>query len=152
MTEFTATVHWARNGAVFTDNKYSRGHEWRFDGGAVVPGSSAPHSVPLPYSVESAVDPEEAFVAALASCHMLFFLAYAAKGGFVVDDYSDAAIGIMAKNDEGRIAMTKVTLRPAVRYVGSAPDRSAEMALHDKAHHACYIANSVKSEVVVEPR
>lgn len=152
MTEFTANVHWTRNGAAFTDNKYSRGHEWRFDGGAVVPGSSAPHSVPLPYSVESAVDPEEAFVAALSSCHMLFFLAYAAKAGFVVDDYSDDAVGIMAKNAEGRMAMTTVTLRPAVRYAGAAPDRAAEMALHDKAHHACYIANSVKSEVVVEPQ
>lgn len=152
MPEFTATVHWTRNGAVFTDNKYSRGHEWRFDGGAVVPGSSSPHSVPLPFSVESAVDPEEAFVAALASCHMLFFLAYAAKAGIVIDDYSDDAVGIMGKNDEGRMAMIRVTLRPKIRYAGTAPDRAAEMALHDKSHHACYIANSVKSEVVVEPR
>lgn len=152
MPEFTATVHWTRNGAVFTDNKYSRGHEWRFDGGAVVPGSSSPHSVSLPFSVESAVDPEEAFVAALASCHMLFFLAYAAKAGIVIDDYSDDAVGIMGKNDEGRMVMTRVTLRPKIRYAGTAPARAAEMALHDRSHHACYIANSVKSEVVVEPR
>jgi organic hydroperoxide reductase OsmC/OhrA len=108
--------------------------------------------VPLPYSVESAVDPEEAFVAALSSCHMLFFLAYAGKAGFVVDDYSDDAVGILAKNADGHMAMTKVTLRPAIRYSGNGPDRAAEMALHEKAHHACYIANSVRSEVVVEPR
>ena len=152
MTEFSATVHWTRDGAAFADGQYSRGHEWRFDGGAVIPGSSSPHSVPLPYSVESSVDPEEAFVAALASCHMLFFLSFAAKAGFVVDDYADAAVGLMAKNADGRMAMTKVTLHPAVRYAGRAPDRAAETALHERSHHACYIANSVKSEVVVIPR
>ena len=152
MTEFTATVHWTRDGAAFTDGQYSRGHAWRFDGGAVVQGSSSPHSVPLPYSLESAVDPEEAFVAALASCHMLFFLSFAAKAGFVVDDYADAAVGLMAKNADGRMAMTRVTLHPTVRYAGRAPDRAAEVALHERSHRACYIANSVKSEVVVIPR
>ncbi len=151
MSEYSATVHWQRGAALFTDGKYSRGHEWNFDGGAVVQASSSPHVVPLPHSVESAVDPEEAFVAALASCHMLFFLYFAAQAGLAVDDYKDDALGMMEKNSEGLMAMTKVHLRPAVRYAGTTPDRQQESSLHDKAHHACFLANSVKSEIVVEP-
>lgn len=151
MSEYSATVQWQRGTALFTDGKYSRGHEWRFDGGAVAQGSSSPRVVPLPYSVESAVDPEEAFVAALASCHMLFFLYFAAKAGLVVDDYRDDAFGVMDKNSEGRMVMTKVHLRPAVHYAGPQPDRQQELSLHDKAHHACFLANSVKSEIIVTP-
>lgn len=151
MSEYSATVHWQRGTALFTDGKYSRGHEWRFDGGAVVQASASPHVVPLPYSVESAVDPEEALVAALSSCHMLFFLYFAAEAGLAVDDYRDEAIGVMEKNSDGRMAVTRVHLRPAVRYAGSPPDREQERSLHDKAHHACFLANSVKSEIVVEP-
>src|SRR5262245_60924184 len=116
--EYTSVVEWSRGGARFTDNRYSRGHVWRFDGGVAVPASSSPHVVPLPLSVAAAVDPEEAFVASLSSCHMLWFLSIAAKRGFVVDDYRDEAVGVMEKNAEGRLAMTRVTLRPAVRFSG----------------------------------
>jgi organic hydroperoxide reductase OsmC/OhrA len=153
MSEYTATVHWQREPqAAFTDNRYSRRHDWRFDGGAVVPGSSSVHSVPLPYSDPAAVDPEEAFVAALSSCHMLWFLSLAARAGWQVDDYRDEAVGVMARNAEGRTAMTLVTLRPAVAWGGERRPDAAELhRLHHAAHEACYIANSVKSEVRCEP-
>ena len=153
MSEFTATIHWQRDAqAAFTDNHYNRRHDWRFDGGAVVPGSSSPHSVPLPYSDASAVDPEEAFVASISSCHMLWFLHLAAQAGWVVDDYCDAAVGVMARNGQGRLAMTRVTLRPAVRF-GSPRRPTTEQLqhLHHSAHDECYIANSVRSEVLCEP-
>jgi organic hydroperoxide reductase OsmC/OhrA len=108
--------------------------------------------VPEPLSVSAAVDPEEAFVAALASCHMLWFLSLAAKGGFVVDDYRDEAVGVMARNAEGKLAVTRVTLRPAVHYAGSRrPTRVEEDALHHAAHEECFIANSVRTEVLCEP-
>jgi organic hydroperoxide reductase OsmC/OhrA len=151
MGEHHAVVAWNRAGARFTDNRYSRGHRWHFDGGVEVPASASPHVVPLPLSVAAAVDPEEAFVAALASCHMLWFLSLAAEGGFVVDDYRDDALGIMARNAEGRLAMTRVTLRPAVRYGGARPTSAEEAALHHAAHEQCFIANSVRTEVVCEP-
>jgi organic hydroperoxide reductase OsmC/OhrA len=153
MSEHLATVHWQRQpGAAFTDNRYQRRHEWRFDGGAVVPGSSSPQSVPLPWSDATAVDPEEAFVAALSSCHLLWFLHLAGKAGWVVDDYRDDAVGVMAKNAEGRVAVTTVTLRPVVRFAGERqPSAEQHDALHHAAHEACYIANSVKSEVFCQP-
>jgi len=153
MSEYTATVHWQRDRqAAFTDNRYSRRHDWHFDGGVVVPGSSSVHSVPLPYSDPAAVDPEEAFVAAISSCHMLWFLSLAARAGWRVDDYRDAAVGVMARNAEGRMAVTVVTLRPAVAYGGElTPDAAEQQRLHHEAHEACYIANSVKSEVRCEP-
>ena len=151
MTEHVATVEWARGDQAFADNRYSRAHDWIFDGGAVVRGSSAPTSVPLPMSDPAAVDPEEAFVAALSSCHMLFFLAFAAKAGFVIDRYRDTAIGVLARDDRGKTAMTVVTLRPDVAFSGSAPDAAALADLHHRAHEACYIANSVRTEVRVEP-
>ena len=153
MSQYTAEVLWLREpGQGFLDNRYSRRHLLRFDGGAQVAGSSSPHSVPLPRSDASAVDPEEAFVAALASCHMLWFLALAAKRGFVVDRYADAAVGVMAKNAEGRVAITRVTLRPQVGFSGERLPTHAQIEhLHHEAHEACYIANSVKSEVVCEP-
>ena len=151
-TGYGAEVVWERNGQDFLSNRYSRRHLLRFDGGAEVAGSSSPHSVPLPMSDANAVDPEEAFVAALASCHMLWFLAIAAKRRFIVDRYTDAAVGVMARNAEGRMAMTRVTLRPHVVFSDERQPTSDELdALHHKAHEECYIANSVKSEVVVEP-
>jgi len=148
-----ARVHWHRSpGEPFADNRYSRRHEWRFDGGANVPGSSSPHSVPLPYSDPAAVDPEEAFVAALASCHMLWFLSLAAKAGWVVDSYRDEASGVLARNATGKFAMTVVTLRPAVAWGGERqPDAAERTRLHHAAHEACYIANSVTTDVRCEP-
>ena len=151
-TEYAAEVVWARDGQDFLSNRYSRRHLLRFDGGAEVAGSSSPHSVPLPMSDASAVDPEEAFVASLASCHMLWFLAIAAKRRFIVDHYADAAVGVMARNAAGRMAMTRVTLRPHVAFSGERQPTGEELdALHHKAHEECYIANSVTSEVRVEP-
>lgn len=151
--EYLATVAWQRAGARFTDNKYSRAHEWRFDGGAVVPASSSPQVVPVPLSSEAGVDPEEAFVAALSACHLLWFLFHAAKQGYVVDDYEDAAVGTMGRDAEGRMAMLKVVLRPRIAWSGErTPAADAVEALHHQAHRDCYIANSVKTEVTIAPR
>jgi organic hydroperoxide reductase OsmC/OhrA len=153
MSVYTAEVIWERDPAQdFLGNRYSRKHLLRFDGGTEVPGSSAPSSVPLPMSDANAVDPEEAFVASLSSCHMLWFLAIAAKRQFIVDRYVDAAIGVMARNEQGKLAMTRVTLRPAVTFSGDhRPSREDLDQLHHKAHEECYIANSVRTEVVCEP-
>ena len=151
MSEYSATIYWQRLGAVFTDQKYSRAHEWRFDGGVTVPGSSSPHVVRVPYSDPAAVDPEEAFVASLSSCHMLFFLSLAAKQGFVVDSYEDAAIGVMAKNAAGKMAMTVVTLRPKVIFSGREPTPQELHDLHHRSHEECFIASSVKTDVRCEP-
>jgi len=152
MAQHTSTVIWQRHNEPFVDHRYSRRHAWRFDGGAVVSASSSPHVVPLPFSDPAGVDPEEAFVASLSSCHMLWFLDYAARAGWVVDSYRDEAIGIIARNAEGQQAMTRVTLRPAVRF---APERSPTpqqlQDLHHCAHASCYIANSVRTEVLCEP-
>ena len=151
--EYTATVHWQRQGASFSDNRYSRGHVWRFDGGIDVPASSSPLVVKPPMSVENAVDPEEALVAALSSCHMLFFLAFAAKRGFVVDDYMDHATGVMGSIENNRTAMTRVTLRPRIAFSGDLrPTNDDVQAMHHEAHEKCYIANSVRSKVTIEPQ
>jgi organic hydroperoxide reductase OsmC/OhrA len=151
MADYTATVTWERAGARFADNRYSRAHRWRFDGGAVIPASSSPHVVPAPLSDPAAVDPEEAFVASLSSCHMLFFLYFAAKGGFVVDTYEDGAVGHMEKNAAGRPAITRVVLRPRVAFSGDrTPSPEEVRQMHDRAHHECYIANSVRTEVSVD--
>jgi len=152
MSEYSAVVSWARGEEEhFTDNKYSRGHQWAFDGGVVVPASSSPHVVPLPYSVAQNVDPEEAFVAALSSCHMLFFLSIAAKKGFRLDSYTDHAIGVMEKDDSGKIAMTKVTLRPKTVFSGDKVPTQAELEqIHHLSHEQCFIANSVKTRVMTE--
>jgi organic hydroperoxide reductase OsmC/OhrA len=153
MADYMASVAWQRAGAAFTDNRYSRGHVWRFDGGVEVPASSSPHSVPLPLSIAAAVDPEEAFVASLASCHMLWFLSIAAKRGFLVESYEDSAVGTMGRNAGGKRAMTVVTLRPRVVFGGEAvPSTAGIRAMHDEAHEECYIANSVLCEVRCEPR
>ncbi|SHF97999.1 Organic hydroperoxide reductase OsmC/OhrA [Microbulbifer donghaiensis] len=151
MSEYFSTVLWRREDATFTDNQYSRGHTWQFDGGLEVPASSSPHIVPLPYSVAENVDPEEAFVASLSSCHMLFFLAIAAKRGFVVDEYRDEALGVMEKSDGGKMAMTRVTLRPRITFSGEKqPSREQLETMHHQSHEQCFIANSVKTEVVTE--
>ena len=151
MAEYMATVSWQRGEAEFTDNRYSRAHTWAFDGGAEVPASASPHAVRPPFSDPAGVDPEEAFVASLSSCHMLWFLSIAAKQGFTVDSYVDEAVGKMEKNAEGKLAMTQVALRPQITFVGTNLPSDAQVAeLHHLAHESCYIANSVKTEVVVE--
>ena len=154
MSSYTAQVQWQRNaGEAFTDNRYSRRHTLHFDGGVVLPGSSSPQVVPLPLSDAQAVDPEEMFVASLASCHMLWFLSLAAQRGLVAERYTDHALGEMARNAEGRLAMTRVTLRPQVQWGGAAPPDAATLAaLHHDAHEACFIANSVKTDVRCEPQ
>lgn len=147
--EYYATVHWERDGEPFADNRYSRGHIWRFDEGVEVAASSSPLHVPVG-SVAAAVDPEEAFVAALSSCHMLFFLYLAARRGFVVEDYTDKAVGHMTKNERGKDFISKVVLNPHVVFRGDARPNDADVAaLHHRAHEECFLANSVKSEVVV---
>ena len=151
MSTYKTTLVWTRGNQPFTDGKYSRAHVWRFDGGVEVPASSSPSVVKPPMSDESAVDPEEAFIASLASCHMLFFLDFARRGGFVIDTYEDESEGVLAKDAEGRMAMTVVTLRPRIAFSGDKrPTREELDALHHKAHEACFIANSVKTEVRVE--
>jgi organic hydroperoxide reductase OsmC/OhrA len=152
MAEHGATISWTRGEAKFIDNRYSREHRWRFDGGAQVLASASPHVVRAPLSNPAGVDPEEAFVASLSSCHMLWFLSLAAEAGWVVDSYVDDAVGVMAKNAEGRLAMTRVTLRPLVAFSGRSPSRAELDALHHRAHEECFLANSVKTEVVTEPR
>jgi organic hydroperoxide reductase OsmC/OhrA len=147
---YSVTVAWTCSGD-FASGEYSRGHEWRFDG-LTVPGSSSPSVVKLPYSKQDAVDPEEAFIAAISSCHMLWFLDLARQRGFVVEAYEDDAVGSMVRIETSRYWIDKVTLRPRIVYAkGKAPDGAAEKALHDDAHHLCFIANSVRTEVVVEP-
>jgi organic hydroperoxide reductase OsmC/OhrA len=151
---YTADVHWQRAAhETFTDQRYSRRHELRFDGGAVVPGSSAVSSVPLPYSDPAAIDPEEMLVASVASCHMLWFLSLAATAGHVVERYADHAEGEMTKDVQGRLWVSRIVLRPEVVFAADrAPARDALVALHHRAHEECFIANSVKSDVVCEPR
>jgi len=149
--QFEAKLEWQRNGQDFLGQRYSRAHEWQFDGGQRVPASSSPLSVPLPMSDAAAVDPEEALVAAASSCHMLFFLSIAAKRGHTVDSYRDHAIGILEKDKEGKMAMTRITLRPTIAFAGTAPPGADELhAIHHEAHDKCYIANSLKADVVVE--
>jgi organic hydroperoxide reductase OsmC/OhrA len=149
---YTAEVRWERGDAAFTNNRYSRAHSWRFDGGVEVRASSSPHVVRLPFSAEDAVDPEEAFVAALSSCHMLSFLYLVAKRGFRADRYVDAATGVLSKNSTGKLAMTSVTLHPRVVFSGDKrPSRADLDAMHHQAHEDCYIASSVLTDVRCEP-
>jgi len=151
MSQISAQILWQRGSADFIDNRYSRAHSWRFDGGIEVPASSSPHVVPVPLSLAAAVDPEEAFVASLASCHMLWFLSLAAAQHLRVDRYSDDAVGVLGKNAQGKVAMTAVTLKPRVTISGEKPTAAAFAALHHKAHEKCFLANSVTTEVHVEP-
>ncbi|ONC39266.1 peroxiredoxin [Burkholderia pseudomallei] len=152
MSTYTAEVAWQKQESeTFADNRYSRKHEWRFDGGVRVPASSSPHVVRVPFSDPTAVDPEEAFVAALSSCHMLWFLSLAAQKQFVVTGYRDVAEGTMAKNAQGKVAMTRVVLRPHVTFGGErAPTRDDVDALHHAAHGACYLATSVRTDIDIE--
>ncbi|MCL6728782.1 OsmC family protein [Sphingomonas hankyongi] len=151
MSTYSASIHWHRTGdGDFTKGQYSRAHEWAFDGGAVVPASPSPHVVPAPWNDPKGVDPEEAFVASLASCHMLFFLDFARRDGWTVDSYHDEAEGVMEKNGAGKIAITRVTLRPRIIWHGGTPDEADIADLHHRAHEACFIANSVTTEVTVE--
>ena len=146
MSEHHATIVWARRSADFTYMTYNREHDWRFKGGVVIEASAAPQYRGSP----NCPDPEDAFVASLSSCHMLTFLAVAAKRGFVVDRYEDAAVGYMEKNAQGRLAITRVELRPKIEFAaGKAPDAAALSALHDTAHHECFIANSVLTDIKV---
>lgn len=150
---YGAETIWERGEQPFIDNRYSRGFLMRFDGGIDVAGSSSPHVVPPPLSVECAVDPEEAFVSSLSSCHMLWFLSIAATSGFCIDRYHDRATGLMKKNSAGKLAMATVTLRPEVRFSGNdVPSREDILRLHHLAHEECFLANSVRCEVLVEPR
>jgi organic hydroperoxide reductase OsmC/OhrA len=152
MSEYSASVRWVRGeGEAFVDDAYSRGHEWRFDGGACVAASASANVVPLAYCVEAHVDPEEAFVASLSSCHMLFFLSIAAQEGLVVDEYIDDAVGVLESDCEDKISITHVTLRPAVRFSGANQPTLAQLeAMHYQSHEQCFIANSVKTRVVTE--
>ena len=150
MSTYTATIRWTCDGEDFLNDRYSRAHDWIFDGGHIVPASASPHIVPLPNSVAENVDPEEAFIASLSSCHMLFFLSLAMKRGILVEEYIDEAEGVMEKNDSGRIAITRVTLRPRASYGGETPDPEQVRKLHHRAHDLCFIANSVRSEVITE--
>jgi organic hydroperoxide reductase OsmC/OhrA len=152
MTPFTTQTLWLRGEQDFLDNRYSRKHVLRFDGGVEVPGSSSPHVVPQPYSDAAAVDPEEAFVSSLSSCHMLWFLSIAVERKFRVDRYFDAASGIMEKNADGKLVVSVVTLRPEVLFSGERLPTHAEIdAMHHAAHEDCFIANSVKTQVLCEP-
>lgn len=153
MSEHTATIHWQRGAGDRHGGDYSRRHEWRFDGGATIAASASPHVVRAPWSDAGAVDPEEAFVAAISSCHMLWFLSLAAERGVVVDRYEDAAVGTLARIAPQRQAITEVVLRPLVAFGGDAPpDRAAIAVLHADAHERCFIANSVKTTIRIEPR
>lgn len=150
MKQFEAKLAWHRGGQPFLDQRYSRAHDWSFDGGVTVRASSSPLSVPVPMSDPACVDPEEALVAATSSCHMLFFLSIAAQRGFVVDAYHDHALGLLDTDRDGKLSMTRIVLRPRVAWAGQAPDADALAQIHHLAHEKCYIANSLKGEVVVE--
>ena len=149
--EYRATILWRQSGEDFSKGRYSRAHEWRFDGGVTLPASASPSVVPPPFSNASAVDPEEAFVAALSSCHMLTFFDVARRAGVVVESYEDEAIGIMERIAPGKMAITRVTLRPRIAFAGGAPDKGKLDELHHQAHEACFIANSVTTKILIEP-
>ena len=147
MSGHGATVEWTRGEQIFVDKRYSRAHVWRFDGGAVVPGSSSPSGVPVPMSDPAGVDPEEAMIASLSSCHMLWFLAFAANAGLVVDTYVDEASGRMGKNEQGRGYIAEVTLRPCTSFTGRVPSQDELDALHHQAHDHCEMAHSVRATI-----
>jgi organic hydroperoxide reductase OsmC/OhrA len=151
MSSHVATVEWVRAGAVFSDNRYSRAHRWTFDGGVSVPASSSPHVVKVPLSDPANVDPEEAFVAALSSCHMLWFLGLAASAGYVVDSYRDHGEGYMARAADGGEWMARLELRPLVVFSGSRqPTTAAVEQLHHAAHEKCFLARSVKTTIEIQ--
>ena len=147
MAAYEAKVVWSRGDQPFLDKRYSRAHAWTFDGGAVVAGSSSPSSVPVPMSDVAGVDPEEAMIASLSSCHMLWFLAFAANAGLVVDTYVDEASGRMGKNEQGRGYIAEVTLRPCTSVTGRVPSQDELDALHHQAHDHCEMAHSVRATI-----
>lgn len=149
MADYLATVEWRSDGG-FREGRYSRAHSLGFDGGAVIRGSSSPHVVAPPMSDPAGVDPEEALVASVSACHMLWFLHVARDSGLDVAAYRDQARGTMAKDDRGRMAMTRIVLRPEIEFSGVAPDSGALERLHHDAHERCFIANSLRTEIVVE--
>lgn len=151
MTLHTANIVWQRGSEEpFTDRRFGRGHDWSFDGGIGIRASSSPHVVPR-FSEPAAIDPEEAFIASLSSCHMMSFLYLAAKQGLVVNRYEDTAEGQLSKNDAGRFWLSRVTLRPRIDWEGSAPSVETIDQLHHAAHEECFIANSVRTDVRCEP-
>lgn len=153
MSEYVAVVKWERGSQPFSDKRYSRAHSWRFDGGVEVAASASPSIVPLPMSRADAVDPEEAFVAAVSSCHMLCFLSVAAKSRFVVDSYEDHAVGIIEKNPKGKVAVTRVKLEPLAIFSGaSIPAKHEVERMHHQAHEQCFIASSVLTDIICEPQ
>ena len=150
MSEHTATILWERSGDGFLSGRYSREHTWTFDGGVVVPASPSPSVVREPWSNPANVDPEEAFVASVSSCHMLTFLYLASREGFQVDRYEDAAVGVMTRNGRGVPWVSRITLRPRIGYSGGRVPTSEDVGrLHHQAHEQCFIANSIRTEVVV---
>lgn len=151
MSEHKATIEWRRQGADFDYKTYSRAHTLAFEGGIRVPASGAPGNIPPGARGAPAVDPEQAFVGSLSSCHMLWFLHLAWKAQFVVDHYVDHATGVLGKDAEGREALTRVTLRPVITFSGRKPSAQEHAQLHADAHHKCFIANSVRSEVTIAP-
>ena len=153
MSEYKATTRWKNAGPDFLKGQYSRAHEWIFDGGVNVPASASPSVVPTPWADPANVDPEEAFVAALSSCHLLTFLHLASRQGFQVDRYEDEAVGVTTKNERGVPWVSRVTLNPKITYGGAKQPTAAEAEqLHHRAHEQCFIANSVKTEIKVEPQ
>ena len=150
MADYLATVEWRSDGG-FREGRYSRAHSLSFDGGAVVLGSASPHVVPEPMSDPAGVDPEEALVASVSACHMLWFLHLARDSGFEIAAYRDEARGTMGRDGSGRMAMTRIVLRPEIEFAGDAPAAEALDRLHHEAHERCFIANSLNSEIVIEP-
>jgi organic hydroperoxide reductase OsmC/OhrA len=151
MSEHRAIIEWRRETPDFDYLTYNRSHRLRFEGGIEVVASAAASNIPSSAVGAPGVDPEQAFVASISSCHMLWFLHLACQRKFVVERYTDEAVGLLAKNAEGREAVTRVTLRPRVSFSGTPPTESEHSALHSRAHERCFIANSVKSEIVLEP-
>lgn len=149
MSRHGAEILWQSDGE-YVSGRYSRRHELRFDGGAVVAGSSSPAVVPAPMSDPAGVDPEEALVASAAACHMLWFLSLAQAAGLDVASYRDRAEGEMGRIAPGRMAIVRIALRPQIAFAGPAPDAAALERLHHQAHERCFIANSLKCEIVVE--
>lgn len=153
MSEHKATVLWERGEQHFLDKKYSRAHVWRFDDGCEVPGSCPPSKlIPVPLAKPDAVDPEEGLIASLSACHMLFFLAFAARDGYRVDAYADEASGMLGKNERGKTYMERITLRPAVTFSGDKKPTAEQVdILHHRAHEECFIANTIRSTIAIEP-
>jgi organic hydroperoxide reductase OsmC/OhrA len=151
MSEHTARIAWKHSRGDFLKGKYSREHTWSFDGGLTIPASPALSSVPVPWSNPAHIDPEEAFVASIASCHMLTFLYVAYRAGIEVTAYEDSATGVMTRGENGVPWVSSVQLRPRISYAGARPPADVEQHLHHEAHEQCFISNSVKTQITVVP-